>query len=30
MEQRDVFEGESQYPFDLAIRSLSFGIGYRF
>lgn len=30
MEQRDVFEGESQYPFDLAITSFSFGIGYRF
>ena len=30
MEQLDVFEGESQYPFDLAITSFSFGIGYRF
>jgi opacity protein-like surface antigen len=30
MKQPDVFEGESQFPFDLIIRSLSFGIGYRF
>jgi opacity protein-like surface antigen len=30
MEQLDVFEGESQYPFDLAITSFSFGIGYLF
>lgn len=30
MEQLDVFEGESQYPFDLTITSFSFGIGYRF
>ncbi|NNL06208.1 MAG: porin family protein [Gammaproteobacteria bacterium] len=30
MEQLDVFDGESQYPFDLAITSFSFGIGYRF
>ena len=30
MEQLDVFEGKTQYPFDLAISSFSFGIGYRF
>lgn len=30
MEQVDVFEGKSQYPFDLAINSFSFGVGYRF
>lgn len=30
MEQLDVFEGKTQYPFDLAINSLSFGLGYRF
>lgn len=30
MEQLDVFEGKSQYPFDLAINSFSFGVGYRF
>ena len=30
MEQLDVFEGESQYPFDLTIMSFSFGVGYRF
>lgn len=30
MKQLDVFEGESQYPFDLAITSFSFGVGYRF
>lgn len=30
MEQLDVFEGKTQYPFDLAINSLSFGVGYRF
>lgn len=30
MKQLDVFEGKSQYPFDLAITSFSFGLGYRF
>jgi opacity protein-like surface antigen len=30
MEQLDVFEGKSRYPFDLAINSFSFGVGYRF
>lgn len=30
MEQLDVFEGKTQYPFDLAINSFSFGLGYRF
>ena len=30
MTQLDVFEGKSQYPFDLAIISFSFGVGYRF
>lgn len=30
MMQRDVFEGESNYPFDLRINALSFGLGYRF
>jgi len=29
-EQLDVFEGESAYPFDLAINALSLGVGYRF
>jgi opacity protein-like surface antigen len=28
--QRDVFEGKSAYPFDLAINAFSFGMGYRF
>lgn len=28
--QLDVFAGESNYPFDLAITALSFGVGYRF
>jgi opacity protein-like surface antigen len=28
--QLDVFEGESAYPFDLAINAFSFGVGYRF
>jgi hypothetical protein len=30
MMQLDVFEGESNYPFDLQINALSFGLGYRF
>ena len=30
MEQLDVFEGKTQYPFDLAIVSFSFGAGFRF
>jgi len=30
MTQLDVFEGESAYPFDLAINSFSIGVGYRF
>jgi hypothetical protein len=30
MMQLDVFEGESDYPFDLRINALSFGFGYRF
>lgn len=30
MMQLDVFEGESNYPFDLRINALSFGFGYRF
>jgi len=30
MMQLDVFEGESDYPFDLRINALSFGLGYRF
>ena len=30
MMQLDVFEGESNYPFDLRINALSFGLGYRF
>ena len=30
MVQLDVFEGQSQFPFDLAINSFSFGVGYRF
>ncbi len=30
MNQPGVFEGKSQFPFDLTIRSFSFGIGYRF
>jgi opacity protein-like surface antigen len=28
--QLDVFEGETSYPFDLAINAFSFGFGYRF
>jgi opacity protein-like surface antigen len=30
MKQLDVFDGESNFPFDLTINSLSFGLGYRF
>jgi opacity protein-like surface antigen len=30
MTQLDVFEGKSNFPFDLAINSFSFGLGYRF
>ena len=30
MKQLDVFAGESNYPFDLTITALSFGVGYRF
>jgi opacity protein-like surface antigen len=30
MTQLDVFEGKSDYPFDLAINSFSIGLGYRF
>lgn len=30
MMQTGVFEGESNYPFDLRINALSFGLGYRF
>jgi len=30
MKQLDVFEGKSQFPFDLTISSFSFGLGYRF
>lgn len=30
MMQLDVFEGQSAFPFDLAINALSFGVGYRF
>lgn len=30
MKQLDVFEGKSQFPFDLTINSFSFGLGYRF
>ena len=30
MTQLDVFGGKSQFPFDLAILSFSFGVGYRF
>jgi opacity protein-like surface antigen len=28
--QLDVFGGESNYPFDLTITTLSFGVGYQF
>ena len=28
--QRDVFEGDTAYPFDLAINAFSLGVGYRF
>ena len=28
--QLDVFEGDTAYPFDLAINALSLGVGYRF
>ncbi len=30
MKQLDLFEGDSEFPFDLTINSFSFGIGYRF
>lgn len=30
MKQLDVFEGKSDYPFDLAINAFSIGVGYRF
>jgi len=30
MKQLDVFEGKSQFPFDLTINAFSFGLGYRF
>ena len=30
MTQLDVFEGESQFPFDLTINSFSVGVGFRF
>lgn len=30
MKQLDVFEGQSAYPFDLAINAFSLGVGYRF
>ena len=30
MKQLDVFAGESNYPFDLSIIALGFGVGYRF
>ena len=30
MKQLDVFEGRSRFPFDLAVTSFSFGVGYRF
>lgn len=30
LEQMDVFEGQSAYPFDLTIDALSFGVGYQF
>jgi hypothetical protein len=30
MMQLDVFQGESDYPFDLRINALSLGFGYRF
>ena len=29
-QQLDVFDGKSNYPFDLTINSIGFGIGYRF
>lgn len=30
MQQLDVFDGKTRFPFDLAINSFSFGVGYRF
>ena len=30
MKQRDVFEGKSDFPFDLTINSFGLGVGYRF
>ncbi|NOQ88785.1 MAG: outer membrane beta-barrel protein [Gammaproteobacteria bacterium] len=30
MKQLDVFEGQSNFPFDLTINALSIGVGYRF
>ena len=30
MKQLDVFEGQSDFPFDLTINALSIGLGYRF
>ncbi len=30
MKQLDVFEGQSDFPFDLTINALSIGVGYRF
>jgi opacity protein-like surface antigen len=30
MKQLDVFEGDTQFPFDLTINAFTFGVGYRF
>ena len=30
MKQLDVFEGKSDFPFDLTINSFGLGVGYRF